>query len=555
MATLLIMHVSALFRRAAEFSFLRYFPNRQVRSTPLGQNLGRRGSLGLAGASIAGAALGTGGFAPSDALASARGGRGTQSLVAATRSGKVRGVEQSDGVLVWKGVPYAAPPVGPLRFAPPQQVASWTGVRDATEFGPASLQIPPLPGLPGQSEDSLYLNVWSPSTEGKRPVIVWLYGGAFVAGRSNDPTYDGEHYVRRDCVLVTLNYRLAAFGSLYQPDRPGSGNLRLLDQIAALRWVRDNIAAFGGDPSSVTVMGESAGAMSLGALLGSPQARGLFRRAILQSGGPRPTHTAEFASATREAVMRSLGITDASRLMKVPAADLVDASAQAWDDPHLLEPFPHVIDGVVLPVHPLAAVGGGVDLMIGTCAQESELFMGSPLFAGRFESLARQATGERAWQRILQVYEDTSLPGHTTLNDVISGWFVVMPSVYLAEHAHRAGARVWQYTFDYAGASANGAWHSSDIPFTFGNFGPDDFGTPQLPDPTTARELSSKMIDSFIAFARKGTPSTPALPAWPAFTSRDRACLSFDAEPRLLRDRLASARREAWAGVDPYAVA
>ncbi|MEU6354670.1 carboxylesterase/lipase family protein [Streptomyces sp. NPDC047072] len=524
----------------------------------MGQNLRRRGFLGLTGAGVAGVALGAGGFTPSSALASPRGARNTGSLVVATRSGKVRGVEQSDGVLVWKGVPYAAPPVGPLRFAPPQRVPSWTGVRDATEYGPASLQIPPLPGVPevpGQSEDSLYLNVWSPSTKGKRPVIVWIHGGAFVAGRSSDPTYDGEHYVRRDCVLVTLNYRLAAFGSLYQPDRPGSGNLRLLDQIAALRWVRDNIAAFGGDPSSVTVMGESAGAMSLGALLGAPKARGLFRRAIVQSGGPRPTHTAEFASATREAVLRFLGITDASRLTTVPAADLVEASAQVWGDPQLLEPFPHVIDGAVLPEHPLAAVGGGVDLMIGTCAQESELFMGSPLLAGRFESLARRATGERAWERILRVYEDTAVPGHTTLNDVLSGWFVVMPSVYLAEHAHRAGARVWQYTFDYAGASANGAWHGSDVPFTFGNFGPGDFGAPQLSDPATARDLSSKMIDSFIAFARKGTPATSALPVWPAFTPRRRACLSFDAEPRLVRDRLAHARREAWAGVDPYAVA
>ncbi|MGW6904850.1 carboxylesterase family protein, partial [Streptomyces sp. NPDC054940] len=206
----------------------------------------------------------------------------------------MRGVQRGDGVLVWKGLPYAAPPTGSRRYAPPQPVASWTGVRDASAYGHAAPQVPLLPGLPetpNQSEDCLYLNVWSPSPRGRRPVIVWIHGGGFLAGTGNDPTFDGGNYAQRDCVVVTFNYRLGAFGSLYQPDRYGSGNLRLLDQMAALRWVRDNIAAFGGDPCAVTVMGESAGAMSIGALLGTPKARGLFHRAIIQNGGPRPCHT------------------------------------------------------------------------------------------------------------------------------------------------------------------------------------------------------------------------------------------------------------------------
>ncbi|MGW5658383.1 carboxylesterase/lipase family protein [Streptomyces humi] len=472
-----------------------------------------------------------------------------------TRSGRVRGVERSDGVLVWKGMPYAASPTGARRYAPPQPVASWTGVRDASAYGHAAPQVPLLPGLPetpNQSEDCLYLNVWSPSTQGKRPVIVWIHGGGFIAGTGNDPTFDGGNYAQRDCVVVTFDYRLGAFGSLYQPDKYGSGNLRLLDQLAALRWVRDNIAAFGGDPCAVTVMGESAGAMSIGALLGTPRARGLFHRAILQSGGPRPVETPEVASVTRQKVLGYLGITDPADLLKVSADDLLEASTQAANNPDLPE-YGHVVDGQVLPRHPLAAVGGEVDLLIGTCNKEFESFVASPLFRSRFERLARQAAGER-WEHLLRVYEDTTTPGRTPLNDVVSGWFVVMPSVWLAEYAHRAGARVWQYTFDYAGAGPGGATHGSDVQFTFGNWGQGDFTGAAPADLATAETVSAKMIDSFASFARTGTPATRALPHWPAFTPHRRACLSFDVDPRLVDDRLPGARREAWHGIDPYAV-
>ncbi|MFJ9713326.1 carboxylesterase/lipase family protein [Streptomyces sp. NPDC101234] len=471
-----------------------------------------------------------------------------------TRSGRVRGVEREDGALVWKNIPYVAPPTGPRRYAPPQPVQPWTGVREATEYGTVSPQVPVLPWLPptpNQNEDCLNLNVWSPSTTGKRPVIVWVHGGGFVAGTGNDPTFDGTQYVQRDCVLVTFNYRLGAFGSLYQSDRPGSGNLRLLDQIAALRWVRDNIAAFGGDPWNVTVMGESAGGMSIGALLGTPKARGLFHRAILQSGGPRPTETPAVASVTTRTVMDYLGITDPARLMSVSADELLDASAQAAGNADLPE-YGHVIDGVVLPEHPLKAVGGDVDLLIGTCNKEYESFVDSPMFRARFERETRRTTGA-AFDHLLKAYEDTTTSGRTPLYDVVSGWFVVMPSVWLAEFAHRAGARVWQYRFDYEGASPGGARHGSDIQFTFSNWGQGDFVGAEPADLPTAEAVSSKMIDSFAAFASKGTPSTRSVPHWPAFTPRDRACMSFDVEPRLIQGPLSEARRREWDAVNPFA--
>ncbi len=409
--------------------------------------------------------------------------------------------------------------------------------------------LPNAPEASAQSEDCLNLNVWSPATDGKRPVIVWIHGGAFVAGTGGDSAFDGRPFVARGCVLVTLNYRLGAFGCLYQPGKPGSGNLRLLDQMAALNWVRDNIANFGGDPDNVTVMGESAGAMSIGPLLGIRSARRLFHRAILSSGGPRPVRTPEFAALTTTAVLKTLNLTDPTQLMDVPAQDLLQASATARTDPQLLEPYPHVIDDIVLTDHPLRTLDGSIDLLIGTCDKEADLFLINPTNRARFETQARQAVGDRTWNHLLEVYDGTPIDGHTPLNDILSGWFAVMPSVWLAENAQRTGASVWKYTFDYPAAGPRGPVHGADVPYTFGNLDPAD-----LTEPATARTLSTAMISTFAAFAHTGNPSAPELPAWPSFTPENRACMSFDARPHLIDDRLPAARRLAWAAADPAAV-
>src|SRR5438045_2832196 len=211
-----------------------------------------------------------------------------------TRSGKVEGIERG-GVNVFLGIPYAAPPVGKLRWQLPQPEQSWDGVRDATAFSAQSAQSPfPMAAMFGEpqapcSEDSLYLNVWTPACDdARRPVLVWIHGGAFLYGTGATPWYDGRSFARDDVVLVTINYRLGAFGFLHVD---GQGNNGILDQVAALEWVRDTIAAFGGDPGNVTAFGESAGAMSVGTLLGLPAAKGLFVKAIPESGAAQSPRT------------------------------------------------------------------------------------------------------------------------------------------------------------------------------------------------------------------------------------------------------------------------
>src|SRR3712207_215533 len=262
-----------------------------------------------------------------------------------TAVGEVAG-ELGDGVHVFRGIPYARPPVGELRFRPPQPPEPWAGARPATAFGSIAMQSPsPLENLfgaaerPSMSEDCLYLNIWTPGLDGaRRPVMVWIHGGAFVTGSGSTPWYDGTRFAARgDVVVVTLNYRLGAFGFLHLADLigesfVGSGNAGILDQAAALAWVRDNIAAFGGDPENVTIFGESAGAMSVGTLLALPAARGLFQRAILQSGAASNAMSRERANEVAGRLLEALGIPreKSETIRDVPARDLLAAQGRVY---------------------------------------------------------------------------------------------------------------------------------------------------------------------------------------------------------------------------------
>ena len=301
--------------------------------------------------------------------------------------GKLEGRKLNE-VYVWKGIPYAAPPLGDLRFRPPVPSEAWDGVRNAAEFGPIALQAPSEvmnflgSELEKSDEDCLYLNVWSPGADGKRrPVMVWIHGGAFAAGSGSGAMYDGASFAAEgDVVVVTINYRLGVFGFLHLGETggeefAGSGNCGILDQVAALQWVQDNIEKFGGDPSQVTVFGESAGAMSIGVLLAMPAAKGLFQRAVLQSGAAANVHSTGIAEKVAGRLLAALDIGPGNieKLREMPAQQLLKTAALL---PYIsLVP---VVDGISLPEHPEQALAKGaakdISILIGTNKDEYRLF-------------------------------------------------------------------------------------------------------------------------------------------------------------------------------------
>ena len=316
-----------------------------------------------------------------------------ETVAVETDTGRLAGLRRG-GILSFRGIPYAAPPLSPLRWRMAEPCRPWSGVRDATRTAAvcpqAVSQIEVLTGgmMGEQSEDCLYLNVWTPGCDAaKRPVMVWIHGGAFVIGAGSQSTYCGKHLAGRDVVVVTINYRLGAFGLLNLNDAtdgnaPGSGAEGLGDQVLALDWVKRNIAAFGGDPENVTIFGESAGGMSVGALLASPAARGLFHKAIPQSGAAHTGYDRDRSARVARALLDTLGLQpqDFARLKDIPTDAILKAqislltAARSGRDTRKLGglPFTPTIDGALLPVRPIEAVrkgsAAGIPLLTGTIA-------------------------------------------------------------------------------------------------------------------------------------------------------------------------------------------
>jgi len=500
-----------------------------------------------------------------------------------TCSGKLEGRE-TGGVQVFRGIPYVRPPVGALRFRAPEPVEPWSGVRSAADFAPSAPQQPmmlPLPGMDvgAMDEDCLYLNVYTPAADGAaRPVMVWIHGGGFAIGSGSQPVYDGCPLARRgDVVVVTINYRIGPLGFLYLadlcPELGGTtGNAGIRDQVAALEWVQENIAAFGGDPGNVTIFGESAGGMSVGTLLGMPSARGLFTRGIAQSGASHNVHTRETATKVAAHFLEELGIAPAdaaTTLRGLPPDKLLETQQQTvlklGTSVGLLA-FQPLVDGDSLPEPPLDTVAAGqaadVTLMTGTTRDEWNLF-------GMMDPRAGSLDEARLVKRLSARLPEAEVPGlveayrRAREGHAPSGpkelYFAIqtdrifrIPAIRLAEAQQPHQPHTYLYRFDWetpAFGGALGACHAVDLAFVFGLLdkpGAQLFtgGGPE------AQLLSERVMDAWAAFAHHGDPSHPGLPGgrWDAYDAERRVTMLLGRECALEFDPDAAQRR-AWDGL------
>ncbi|HKC49554.1 MAG TPA: carboxylesterase/lipase family protein [Myxococcota bacterium] len=485
------------------------------------------------------------------------------SELAHARSGRLEGA-RSRGGFVFRGIPYAAPPLGALRFRAPQPVAPWREVRAATRFGASAPQTGAMNWLVarvvgaatgGQSEDCLTLNVWTPALDRRRrAVLVFVHGGAFVLGSGSTPLYSGSRLsARGDVVVVTLNYRLGALGSLalrdVLPDGSDSdANLGLRDQLAGLEWVRDNIDAFGGDPASVTVFGESAGAMSLGALLASPRARGLFRRAILQSGAAHNVSSPAQARRVAEEFVARLGKAGESlaRLRAAPPLDLLRAQADtgaalARELGGLA--FQPSVDGDVLPEAPLTALARGaaseVALLAGTNAEEWKLFMLGDLRARSMdEDMLRRrfarSLGDAHVERAFAAYARAPLARapeapHERWSAFQSDRVFTWPATRLLDLHASHSRETYAYRFNWAPPLAGGrigACHGMELPFVFGAI-LEPWLRPVVGVAPGARKLAHRVQEAWLAFAKTGHPGHSGLPYWPPYDGEKRQAMQL----------------------------
>ena len=485
----------------------------------------------------------------------------TRGSVVETGAGLVRGTIRG-GIHIFRGVRYGAPTGGPHRFMPPVAPTPWTGVQEAVSYAASAPQSRPLPT---KSEDCLFLNVWTPGLgdQGKRPVMVWLHGGGFSAGSGSSTTYDGVNMCTAgDVVLVTINHRLNIFGSAYLAELAGgefasSGCVGMLDIIASLEWVRDNIEAFGGDPNRVTVFGESGGGRKVSVLMAMPHAKGLFHRAIIESGAVLRVRNRHDATRESELLLARLGFrADQGReLQSVPTDQLFDAFTAVSREFEREEQVvgmtgsTPVLDGDAIPVHPFdptaAEISRDVPVIVGYNRTEETLSWRNremPLDMKDRELLERVAARVRSdvdAPRVVAAYRD-AYPNARPWDLYILICTDHPRGMYARELAKRktaqGGSPAWLYRFDWDIGGEMKTPHALEIRFVFNNV--DHFETRlfDLPGSSASRVLARKMSAAWMAFARTGNPDTPGLPHWPVYTATTRDAMLFDNDSRVVRD-------------------
>lgn len=484
-------------------------------------------------------------------------------------SGKLRGTVEGDNdeLHVFKGIPFAAPPVGDLRWRPPQPVESWEGVRDCFEFGNASAQKPsPLTNsFPGMkldadtSEDCLYLNIWAPADPGDKPlpVMVWIHGGGYEMGAGSQGLYNGANMARAGVVLVTINYRLGPMGFLAHPalsresDEGVSGNYGILDQIASLKWVQENIAAFGGDPDRVTIFGESAGGGSVFALLSSPLAKGLFHRAISESGPVLNwSHLDESKfgyPAAEEAgaeMAETLGIEDgpdaAAKLRDLDVDSLLEMAANnerptKVDFRSVALRMAPIVDGYVIPDDPMTIFEEGkqndVPLIVGCNGDEATMFTMMARLPTTVEAMAETVISQfgehaEAFTTAYPVADRKEI--RQAVNALFGDLIFVAPARFVARNMGNVSSPTYAYHFTKVPPGSSGmmlgSHHGAEIPYVFGQM---DLA-PKISD--IDREISDTMMNYWVQFAATGDPNGEGLPEWPAYDAEADTWMVVDSE-------------------------
>ena len=491
--------------------------------------------------------------------------------VVSTVAGKVKGYVNADhGILTFKGIHYGESTAGVWRFRPPRSVTSWEGNKDVVAFGPTCPQgsggepgqnaaNTTRPQGPPQNEDCLVLNVFTTGLEGKRPVMVWLHGGGFASGSGT--SYDGTRLSKRgDVVVVTINHRLNVFGYLHLSDLggdyfSGSGMAGMLDIELALKWVRDNISAFGGDPNNVTIFGESGGGMKVSMLMAMPSSKGLFHKGIIESGPGIRGVPKEEGTETAKNLMTKLNINDARKLQEIPAEDLLRAISSPSEGPRGSGMrFSPVVDGKFLPVHPFdpvaAPTAAGIPIIIGTNKDEALYFLRSDPKRDSFTEKdlidrLKPMLGEKL-NDVLAAYK-ASRPNASPFDLLVAiqSESFRLGSITLAERQlASSGAPVYMYLFDFEINQQSKAAHAVELSFVFN--AATARGVSQRPE---TAQVETDMVEAWIAFARTGNPNYPGAPHWPAYTMENRATMVFDAVSRAVNDpRLQE--RLAWEGID-----